>query len=290
MASVVNDLTVKRLGVALGAEVEGIDLRGPISDETKAWLRAAVFEHQVVIVRHQELTDDNLETITAFFGEPRGSEPFRSLAGCADENVLKLYRYPVKTLKRAPGTLIGAEKWHTDTTFIPNPPIAAVLYPVRLPSVGGDTAWVSLYSVYDSLSDPLKDLCSRLSGEHNWEPVRVRLEALGPQAVARAEELFPPLLHPLVQTHQVTGRKVLAVQAEGNWMERIVGLHEDEAAVLLDLLRRRLDQAEFQFRWRWSLGDVAIWDEFSTLHRGMADHVAVDPNREMRSVWAFAAE
>jgi taurine dioxygenase len=135
----------------------------------------------------------------------------------------------------------------------------------------------------------MRELCEQLSSEHTWEPIRESfIAAGGPEYLARAEARFPPRLHRLVRTHPRTGRKFLFLcGAKGAWMQRIVGLHPRESDVLLDYLQRQLDNIEFQVRWRWTLGDLAIWDEPTTNHMGLGDHFAIDPDRIVRSVWAY---
>ncbi len=286
--------TVRRVAAALGAVVEGIDLHS-LSERDIGFLRSALDEHQVLVVPGQlSVSEDRQLEIAALFGEPGGHEPFRSLGPLPDRWSKETdARYGISSSvilqERTPEIASSTHRWHTDMTFAPRPPVVGTLYPLVLPSVGGDTAWVSLYRIYESLSPPMRELCERLNGLHTLEPMREHwIETRGADFAELTRNAFPPQLHPLVVTHPRTGRKLLYLGGvRDTWMAGLVGLNPEEADMLLDYLRRQLDNIEFQFRWHWSYGDFVIWDEQSTNHKGLADHYEIDPNRLLRTVWAY---
>jgi taurine dioxygenase len=273
-------VNVERLGVALGAQVNDVDLRRPVSPEVAEQLRLALDEHQVLAFRGQhDMTTEEQTQAASIWGAPGGAEPYRTIARLdgGREQVASVQ-------KRFPGQAPFTDRWHADVTYSPKPPIAGTLYGELIPKVGGDTAFVSLCSIYDGLSEPMKRLCEGLQGEHSMEPMARDGFPIDPRMAA----LFPPMLHPLVQTHPGSGRKLIYITAENTWMQRIVGLHPGEAAVLLDYLRRQLDNIEYQFRWRWTAGDMLVWDQRAVNHMGMGDHYSLDPYRTVRSIWTYA--
>src|SRR5208282_3205184 len=134
----------------------------------------------------------------------------------------------------------GTDRWHVDVTYAPRPPTVGTLHAKRIPKVGGDTAFVSLCAIYGALSEPMKQLCSQLKGEHSVVP----MASDGFTVDARIRRLFPPYLHALVMPHPRNGRKALYIGAEKTWLIRLVGLHEREAGYILRYLRSQLDNIE----------------------------------------------
>jgi|GEM_PF-1340135 len=278
-------MRVTRLTGALGAEVTGVDLRRSIPAETAEAVRNALDEHQVLVFTdHRGLTADRQVEIGRIFGFPGAAEPWRSFGETASHRA-----GAVTNVVRDANSVSESFNWHTDDPFAPSPPVVGMLYPEVIPSVGGDTAWVSLCSIYEGLSEPMQTMCESLRGQHSWELMRQDyVEPNGPAYVAKMEAAFPPAVHPLVYQHPRTGRKAIYLGGDrGVWMDRIIGLHQAEGQMLLDYLQRQLHQIDYQFRWHWSPGDFIIWDERTTNHKGTTDHMALDPVRSMRSVWVW---
>ncbi len=167
------------------------------------------------------------------------------------------------------------DNWHTDVTFIDTPPAGAILAAKQLPETGGDTLWSSGIAAYEALSAPLKALLSGLRAEHDfrksfpeWKHLKSEEEH---QRWLNAVVKNPPLLHPVVRTHPVTGKQALFVN-EG-FTTRIVDVTEKESEALLGFLFAHVTKPEFQVRWRWHEGDVAIWDNRVTQHYANADYL-----------------
>ncbi|ROL81388.1 taurine dioxygenase, partial [Pseudomonas chlororaphis] len=170
--------------------------------------------------------------------------------------------------------------WHTDVTFLPTPALGAVLSAKLLPAYGGDTLWASGIAAYEALSEPMKNLLQGLTATHEFIK-SFPLERFGntPQDLARWEEAKrknPPLSHPVIRTHPVSGRKSLFVN-EG-FTTRINELSDSESEVILKLLFAHATRPEFTIRWRWQINDVAFWDNRVT------QHYAVDDYRPQRRV------
>lgn len=274
-----SEIKVEQLGVALGAEVHGVDLRKSFASEEMEFLRDALAQHQVLVFRGQgDLAVEHHLKAAAIWGVPGATEPYRTLS-LLDGTACDI----PSVQKRGPGMPPYTDLWHADVTYSPSPPLVGTLYAELVPKLGGDTAFVSLRSVYNALSQPFKDMCSRLQGEHSIEPMK----SAGFPLDDRIRKLFPPTLHPLVLSHPRTGDKAIYIGGAGTWMQRIVGLNGGEATAMIDYLRSQLDNLEHQFRWRWSVGDLLVWDQRSVNHMGMSDHYATDPHRIVRSIWSY---
>lgn len=254
-------METRRLTGVLGAEISGLHLE-TITDGEFEQLDDALMEHQVVFLRDQHLTPDGHRALAARFGTPAVFPLARHLGGTEVLGMIE------DTETNGP----DADYWHTDITWIDAPPKVAVLAALDIPPYGGDTLWADLYGAYDGLSPAMRSIADGLrvrhtQGELFWAAFG---KAVG---VAQLDELraaFPGAEHPLVRTHPVTGRKALFVA--GGFMESIVGMDLQESAWMLQHLQHRVDDSRLQVRWRWQVGDVAIWDERCTNHRALGDH------------------
>lgn len=254
-------MRITRLAGALGAELAGLELE-TIDDAAFKDLRAALLEHQVVFLRDQRLSEDAHVALARRFGTPSVFPIAAHLGGAQT----------LSTIEDDAGRPPKADGWHTDITWIEQPPQVAILTALVVPPHGGDTLWADLHGAWERLSPAMQSALSNLRvhhapGERFWHGV---IQGLPAETVAELRTVFPGVDHPLVRTHPVTGRKALFVA--GEFMESIVGMHPDESSVLLDWLRARIEDPNLQVRWRWTPGDVAIWDERCTNHRALSDH------------------
>ncbi len=167
----------------------------------------------------------------------------------------------------------NADRWHNDVTYLARPPKAAILCTEDIPPLGGDTLWANMYLAYEALSDPIKELFGRLRAVHsfakNFTPER--FAALGMED--RRDAIYvqhPPVSHPVARTNPATGRKALFVNQD--FTSHIEGVSHRESDVLLRFLFEHMTAPEFQVRWRWSAGTVAMWDNRWTQHCALADY------------------
>lgn len=247
---------------AIGARVDGIDLRRPLGDAQRAELRDALHRHLVLFFRDQELSDAEHVAFASVFGEPNVF-PTTAARGL-DE--------PIEWILDGPDSPPKADLWHTDVAFLAEPPDVAVLCMRETPPAGGDTLWLSLYAVHDALSPVMQELVADLEQDlhpgPNFEATTTRM--WGAEVYRRVADRFRGARHPLVRIHPVTGRPALYMC--GAYVSGIVGMHPDESDLLLAFLRSRLDDPNAQCRWRWRTHDVAVWDERCTNHRALSDH------------------
>ncbi len=255
-------LEIRRLTPALGAEIHGLELRRPLSSDQASALRAALVEHQVLFFRDQELSPAEHLRLARVFGEVEIHPAYPHVPGFPEIAVLEADRDRPSKI----------ELWHTDMTFRPNPPRASVLRAVAVPEGRGDTLWMSLEAALRTLPDGVRRRIDGLRAEHSFEHgFRESLaEPGGRQRLAAALRANPPVVHPVVRTHPVSGRCSLFVNRL--FTTRILGLEPGESAALLERLFSHCERSELQVRFRWRRGSIAIWDNRSTQHRPVNDY------------------
>ncbi|MCY1275127.1 taurine dioxygenase [Metapseudomonas sp. CR1201] len=263
-------LHITQLSPALGALVEGIDLSKPLDSALRKAVENALLSHQVLFFRDQSLTPQQQAAFAHNFGDLHIHPIYPNIPEQPE----------VLVLDTAVTDVRDNALWHTDVTFLETPALGAVLAAKQLPPYGGDTLWASSSAAYDALSKPIQQLLEGLTATHDlahsFPEERFGLTAEELQRLEDAKRKHPPLSHPVVRTHPVTGRKGLFVN-EG-FTTRINELSAAESDALLRLLFTHSTRPEFTIRWRWQVGDVAFWDNRIT------QHFAVDDYRPQRRV------
>jgi taurine dioxygenase len=265
-------IEIEASGCALGATVRGLDLAA-LDDDTFAQLRAALYDHAVLWVKDQQhLTDDDQLALGRRFG-PIFLHP--AMTGFGIEQV------QVEVIEDTADKPPAADKWHTDVTYAPNPPSVAILRADIVPERGGDTLWSSQVAAYGALAPAVRTMLDDLVVQH-WpasfiEGVRTKA---GREIADRMHAILPSAVHPAVITHPVTGARALYVNRD--FCRAIVGLSYVESDRILDMLCEHATLPAYQVRHRWSTGDVAIWDEYATMHYASPDHYP--RHRRMRRI------
>ncbi|OON39299.1 taurine dioxygenase [Izhakiella australiensis] len=257
-------LTIVPLGPYIGAEIGNLDLSQPLSDSQFEQLYHALLRHQVVFLRNQPVTPPQQRALAIRFGDLHIHPVYPHAEGVEEIIVLDTHQ------DNPPDN----DNWHTDVTFIDTPPAVALLTSKLLPESGGDTLWASGIAAWEALSDPFKNLLTGLQAEHDFTKsfpeFKYRKSAEEHARWKQAVAKNPPVVHPVVRTHPVSGRKALFVN-EG-FTTRILGVSEKESAALLGFLFAHTTKPEFQVRWRWQQNDMAIWDNRVTQHYANADY------------------
>lgn len=253
---------VEPLTSAIGAVIDGIDLASPLGAEDLDQLRAAVHRHRVVFVRGQHLSFDQHRHLGAQLGS-LGVSPLHRLLG-SDRTV--------STIEDDAARPPAGFAWHTDLSWALEPPSFGILSAVEIPQVGGDTLWASLPAALMALPAEVQEVCQRLRAEHAPDECLLRSVERhhGPEVAERLRLAHPPVTHPLVRSHPVTGEALLFLSPL--YLRRLVGIEPSEGDRMLRTLDGLLDDPHLQVRWRWAAGDVAIWDEVATCHRALTDH------------------
>jgi alpha-ketoglutarate-dependent sulfate ester dioxygenase len=253
-------LTVRPLQPTIGAEIEGADLRYPLSETVRDQIKAAVLEYKVVFFRDQDIDRDQHAAFARQFGplytypsvhRPHEGEPSIHQITAADPKHMDR----LAELRRPHGW----DPYHSDTSWRLVPTWGAVLRAVTLPEIGGDTIWVDAGLAYDELPDEVKQRLDDLHVTHDFREV-----------LLNSGYDYPIVAHPIVRTHRETGRKILFVNFNNRpW---IVGLDHAESRELLTLVHDQYRRPEYQVRFSWQPGSVAFWDNRAAVHYGVRNY------------------
>jgi taurine dioxygenase len=257
-------LDVVPSGKSLGAEVRGIDLRN-LDDAQFASLLRAWLDNLVLLIRDQSLSDAELIAFSRRLGD-LDLAPIQETGRRFVEGLPELYIVSNVVKDGTPiGSLGNGEAvWHTDMSYVEVPPQASALYALEVPPTGGDTSFVNMYAVYDSLADDLKARIAGLRVKHDgtYNSGGFLRQGVTPTDDPRTA---PGTLHPLVYVHPETGRPALYLGRRRN--AYVDGLPLDESEALLDELWASVDGERFGWTNVWRKGDLVLWDNRCTMHR-----------------------
>ena len=251
------------LAGALGAELGGVDLADDLSPGTIAAIRRALLDHLVIFFRDQHLPPDRLLALARRFGTPIEYPFLTGIAGFPE--IITVSKLPDETVN------FGGV-WHSDTTYLPEPPMATLLVAREVPAAGGDTIFANQYLAYDALSDGMKRVLAGQRGvasSAKADSSRTREDRIRSDGSAEARKVLIAE-HPVVRTHPETGRKALYVNRAHTVC--FAGMTEEESAPLLEFLCNHQVRPEFTCRFRWAPGSLAIWDNRCAQHYAMNDY------------------
>ncbi|HUF82207.1 MAG TPA: TauD/TfdA family dioxygenase [Burkholderiales bacterium] len=267
---------VRPFDCALGAEILGVDLARPLADDAFRALEDAWNRHSVLVFRDQRISEEQHIAFSRRFGE---------LA----QHVLYQYLHPkhpeifvVSNIRDESGRPVGAydagRYWHTDLSYMAVPSRGSILYAMEIPHADdgtalGDTLWASTAAAYEGLSAEMKQRIEGLEAEFSLENRHRKLVADGDAAAAldsKHKEAAPPVVHKVVCTHPITGRRCIYVN-EGQ-TGRILGVPEEESRALLKTLWAQCTRPEYIYRHHWRVGDVVMWDNIPTQHLAICDY------------------
>ncbi len=250
-----------------GAEIDGLDWHRPFDAATRDVLTAAFLAHGLLCLR----------------GAPRDAESFLAAAhvfGTPQPQLIRSKYHPDSELisvhdsTRKPNeadidpTAVRAGSWHTDDSYFARPAKATMLHGIDIPSRGGATGFTDMAAAYDALDAAMKTRVDGRMAVHAYDTPRAskRAEALTDQEKAET----PDVVHPLVRTHDETGRR--AIYINPNRLDHIEGMERAESDAILDALSAHADNPAFQYFHPWRPGDIIIWDNRRLMHRVMLDH------------------
>jgi taurine dioxygenase len=165
----------------------------------------------------------------------------------------------------------GTAIWHTDSSFLATPPTFTILRALKLPPIGGDTCWASMTAAYDALPAPLREMLDQLSAVHTIDLPMTRLGDYGDEFGSRFRAIHAPQqVHPVVAVHPETGRRALYVTE--SCTTRIVEFEAQQSRHVLAMLFEHIKSPDFNLRWRWTAGDVALWDNRVVQHYAVPDY------------------
>ncbi|WP_295049006.1 TauD/TfdA family dioxygenase [uncultured Paracoccus sp.] len=258
----------------IGAEIRNIALSADLPDATIAAIERLLLRHKVLFFRGQHHLDDQSQEAFA-----------RRLGDLAPHPTQAVVQGTASILELDSSKGGGrADRWHTDVTFVPAYPKASVLRGVVIPPVGGDTIWANTATAYADLPEPLRLLADGLRAVHsNAYDYAAQRPRASDQDRQHYEQVFRREVfqteHPVVRVHPQTGERVLVL---GSFLQRIVGLSQDESLRISDILQAHVTAPENTVRWRWQAGDVVIWDNRATQHVAVNDYG--DAHRVVRRI------
>jgi taurine dioxygenase len=267
-------LTIEPVAGALGASVTGLDLTKVTTSEELEGLRRALADHLVVFLPEQDLSLDDLERVTDLLGG-RDVTPF--------VDPLEDRPYVIRVIKEPTDVLNFANAWHSDLSYLPEPPAYTLLHAWDVPDHGGDTVWSNQYLAYEALSGGLRKTLDGLRCVHSagmaygTGGLLDQFKDFSSMAIAPSEEAYAENVHPAVIVHPVTGRRALYVNPV--YTTRFEGWTKEESHALLAHVHRLSINENFTCRLRWSVKTLAIWDNRCTMHNALNDYSGV--RREM---------
>jgi len=260
----VHRVRIEPLTATIGAEIDGVDLASPLSDDQIAEIRAALLAWKVIFFRDQHDLD---RASHIAFGRRFGDLEVHPLTP-ADQEEPEIFVLPSEGKLRAP------DVWHSDVTWRPEPSMGSILRIVESPPLGGDTLWADMGAAYDLLDDETKEQIDGLVALHDY--VRVFGRHLPADKQAKLREKYPTAEHPVVRTHPETGRKTIYVNRA--FTCGVKGMDDADAQPILGRLELTATVPDVQCRFRWQPGSVAFWDNRATQHCVSNDFL---PNRRV---------
>ncbi|MEN1831595.1 TauD/TfdA family dioxygenase [Pseudomonas lijiangensis] len=256
-------LDIQPIAGRIGAQVNGIALSADLDAATVDAIQAALVQYKVLFFRGQtHLDDQSQEAFARLLGEPVAHPTVPVRDGT---------RYLMQ-LSGADGQ--RANSWHTDVTFVDAYPKASILRSVIAPASGGDTVWANTAAAYNDLTPEIRELADKLwavhSNEYDYAGIKPGVTS---EKLEQYRKVFSSTVyeteHPVVRVHPVSGERSLLL---GHFVKRIKGYSTTDSAHLFGLLQSHVTRLENTVRWRWTAGDVAIWDNRSTQHYAVDDY------------------
>jgi len=257
-------LEIVPTGAALGAEIQGVDLRH-VDDGIFAAIHRAWTDHAVLLFRGQKLSDDDLIAFSRRFGALDWA-PIQENGRRFVEGKPELYIVSNVVDNGVPLGSLGAGElvWHTDMSYLDDPPKASMLYAIEVPSAGGNTSFCSMYAAWDVLPADLKERCAGLRIKHDGT---YNSGGYLREGVAATDDPLssPGAVHPLVCRHPESGRRCLYLGRRRN--AYLVGMELEESEALLDALWAHVDDPRLAWTHQWRVGDLVMWDNRCTMHK-----------------------
>lgn len=245
-------IDVSPLDAPFGISVSGIDFSQPLPSELRTKLRILLEQQSLIVLREQDISIESHVEFASAFGIP---EPHGIVAGLQNNEIVMEIR------KEAYHQQNFGSAWHFDLSFRHSPPVAAVLVARETPPIGGDTIWANQIQALDTLPNELMALVEGKFALHS------DTAAFGGHKDRKQQQTA---LHPLVYSHIESGRRSLFVNPVS--IETIDGMSQNATRELIESLVAHATQERFQYRHRWSDGDVIVWDNRATMHRALNDY------------------
>ena len=273
------------LSDAIGMEIRGVDLSHPLDHETVEAILEAFHSHSILLFRDQALTPESLIAFSENFGDiDLHIDPQYRLDGYSE--IIVVGNLVVDGVMTSLFVNID-EEWHTDRSYMAHPSLGSLFYAVEAPPEGAATRFAGTYAAYDALPAETKLRIDGLRAIHDMARLDVHLRTQDPTrpplSDAQRREA-PPVAHPIVRTHPVTGRKALYICPEV--IAGVEGLPEDAGRALIAELTDHASHTRFVYTHEWQNGDLVVWDNRCTLHTA----TPFDTDKYRRIMWRTTIE
>ena len=257
-------LETRPMGQSFAREIIGLRLWEPQDDPTIDELRALWADHPVLVFRRQALSEDELADFSACFG-PLERTVRTDWASPVRPEVSLISNLKDAQARPIGGLGDGEIQWHSDQSYMKEAATGAMLYALELPAEGGTTSWVDLCAAYAGLPAGLKRAIEGKRAVFSYAKRLAGYQGVDQVISEEAKRKTPPVLHPLVHTHPVTGKPALYL--DSTTTIGIEGLDDASGDALLDEIYESATRPEFVYRHHWQVGDALLWDNGFTMHR-----------------------
>lgn len=256
-------MEIKKLTGNIGAEVLGVDLTKDLSKPVIASIRQALLDNLVIFFRDQKLKPEQQIEFAEQFGQISKSPVYKTLES---------HPQIMPIVKEITDKDIIGDTWHTDETFQATPPLGSILYARDIPPLGGDTLFANLYLAYERLSPELKNRLEGLRAIHSNDFLNANAQLRNSTRSTKLREDIGNIStsHPVIRTHEETGRKLLFVNQPFTFC--FDGMTREESLPLLQYLFTQSSKPELTCRFRWQPGSMAFWDNRCTMHYAINDY------------------
>ena len=242
---------------ALGATIQEIDLREPLDESLTTFISQALAENEVIFFRDQDISPQQHKDFALCFGKLQSHPVYPTVEGFPEITILE-------NDEENPSKI---EKWHTDMTFKKTPPLGSILLGKVIPKKGGDTLFSSLSAAFSDLPKEMKESLQAMTAIHSFEHgfKESLAEPYGREKLSQALKDNPPVEHPVIRTHPITGRKLIFVNSL--FTLKIKSMSDSESKELLEFLCAHIKQEKYQCRFSWEVNSIAFWDNRSVIHK-----------------------
>ncbi|MDA1098651.1 MAG: TauD/TfdA family dioxygenase [Proteobacteria bacterium] len=255
-------LHIKPLSDALGAEITGLDLSRPLAGDDDGAVREAFLEHHLLCFRGAPLRPVDFANVARRFGEPQLQLLRNQRDAEAPEVSILDSTYASPDDKPQDLRQVRLTGWHTDDSYFEVPAKATLLQSIEIPDSGGQTSFCNTRLAYEDLDPAEKDRLAGLRAVHGYDTARAPAR---PKARTQAEvDETPEVVHPLVRTHEDTGKKSFYFNA--NRTDRVLDVAHGESEEILDFIHAAMTQPRYRYDHEWRVGDLLIWDNRCLVH------------------------
>lgn len=262
------NLQITPLCDALGAEINGIDWNQSLSAADIDTINSAFLHYHLLCLRAEPLEAVAFAQVARYFGTPQ----LQLLRHERDDNApeVSILESTYKTPESKPADIrqVRLSGWHTDDSYLAVPAKATLLQALAITSSSGETRFANTRAAYENLSEAMKTKLAKLRAVHRYDTPRA---AARPKQRSAEEELeTPEVIHPLIRTHEDSGKKAIYLNA--NRTDRVVDMDRAESDALLDELNAHMTQTKYQYHHKWTVGDILLWDNRSLIHSVNVDY------------------